>query len=73
MGNTFGRKYSRCDFCGSSPKNHNPYVFRVEGLGKHDGKVICSYCLQGKIDKGNKQKKEEKLKILKENYNLKKK
>jgi hypothetical protein len=57
MGNTFGRKYSRCDFCGSSPKNHNPYVFRVEGLGKHDGKVICSYCLQGKIDKGNKQKK----------------
>ena len=72
MGNTFGRKFSRCDFCGSSPKNHNPYVFKIEGLGKHDGKIICNYCLQGKINKGEKQKKQEDLRILREKYNLKK-
>jgi len=50
MGNTFIKKYSKCDFCGSFPENHNPYVFRIEGLGKDNGKVICNICLQKKIE-----------------------
>lgn len=50
MGNTYS-KYPKCDFCGTRPKNNNPYVFKIEGLGKHDGKVICGLCLEARLGK----------------------
>ena len=57
MGNTQTR-FSKCNFCYQSPKNNNPYVFKIEGLGKYNGKIICQSCLMLKFEKGkdlNKQ------------------
>ena len=31
--------------------DHNPYFFRIFGLGKHHGKEICSRCLRSLLIK----------------------
>ena len=41
----------KCDYCHKKISNKNPYMFEIYGLGKHDGKTICAYCLQGKLNK----------------------
>lgn len=43
--------YKQCDFCYEKISNKNPYMFDIYGLGKHDGKTICTHCLQEKLNK----------------------
>ena len=63
MGNTYTR-YHKCNFCGEGPKNDNPYVFIIEGLGKHDGRVICKCCLVARFEKGKMIEEKEKKKFI---------
>jgi len=43
--------YKQCDFCYKKISNKTPYMFDIHGLGKHDGKTICTHCLQEKLNK----------------------
>ena len=44
------KMYYTCDYC-SKISIRNYYIFKIIGLGKHDGKIICKKCLEKKFEK----------------------